>query len=68
MYVMNSEGKTSTNTTCTRFTQIKKDYVVQDVIHLLHSLEMDFKVITVRMQQLLEHHISLILMQKCINL
>ena len=58
---------TNTTTTCT-FYIIETDYVVQHVLHVLHSVKMDFKVDIVKMQQLSEHAISLILMQKCINL
>ena len=42
---MNSESK-KIQMQPVRFTQIEKDYVVQVIVHVLHSLEMDFKVIT----------------------
>ena len=65
---MNSESIKKVPIQPVRFTQIETDYVVQHVIHVLHSVKMDFKVGIVKMQQLSEHAISLILMQKCINL
>ena len=63
---MNSESKKKVQIQPVRFIYISKQitWCKQDVIHVLHSVKMDFKVGKVKMQQLLEHAISLILMQK----